>query len=130
MPWFWNVTLPSFVRCVLFVFCKQQCFSPSLQILVSSNGLTPSPIPSPTRRFRWLFLNSHIKCNLFCIIFTVRVGCSIMVKIKIQIMGYQGNNFYLFPLLKQYAKPWRAYCVEKIPLHVFCDHLNSKLKIV
>lgn len=33
--------------------CKQQCFSPSLQILVSSNGLSPSPIPSPTRRFRW-----------------------------------------------------------------------------
>ncbi|XP_028315822.1 protein FAM122B isoform X3 [Gouania willdenowi] len=28
-----------------------QCFSPSLQILVSSNGLTPSPVPSPTRRF-------------------------------------------------------------------------------
>uniref|UniRef100_A0A672HP86 Protein FAM122A-like n=1 Tax=Salarias fasciatus TaxID=181472 RepID=A0A672HP86_SALFA len=30
---------------------KKQCFSPSLQIQVSSNGLTPSPIPSPTRRF-------------------------------------------------------------------------------
>lgn len=29
---------------------KKQCFSPSLQILVSSNGLSPSPIPSPTRR--------------------------------------------------------------------------------
>ncbi|XP_030621888.1 protein FAM122B isoform X2 [Chanos chanos] len=29
----------------------KKCFSPSLQILVSSNGLTPSPIPSPTRRF-------------------------------------------------------------------------------
>ncbi|KPP76445.1 protein FAM122A-like, partial [Scleropages formosus] len=27
----------------------QQCFSPSLQILVSSSG--PSPVPSPTRRF-------------------------------------------------------------------------------
>ncbi|XP_018598766.1 protein FAM122A-like [Scleropages formosus] len=31
---------------------KKQCFSPSLQILISSNGLTPSPIPSPTRRFK------------------------------------------------------------------------------
>ncbi|MFT7802139.1 protein FAM122A-like [Arapaima gigas] len=30
---------------------KKQCFSPSLQILVSSNGLTPSPAPSPTKRF-------------------------------------------------------------------------------
>uniref|UniRef100_A0A673MIP4 Protein FAM122A-like n=1 Tax=Sinocyclocheilus rhinocerous TaxID=307959 RepID=A0A673MIP4_9TELE len=30
---------------------KKQCFSPSLQILVTSNGLTPSPVPSPTRRF-------------------------------------------------------------------------------
>uniref|UniRef100_A0AAY4D4V4 F122A protein n=1 Tax=Denticeps clupeoides TaxID=299321 RepID=A0AAY4D4V4_9TELE len=30
----------------------KQCFSPSLQILVSSNGLTPSPIPSPTRRLQ------------------------------------------------------------------------------
>ncbi|KAI1898181.1 hypothetical protein AGOR_G00069700 [Albula goreensis] len=30
---------------------RKQCFSPSLQILVSSNGLTPSPVPSPTRRF-------------------------------------------------------------------------------
>ncbi|CAL8236570.1 unnamed protein product [Boreogadus saida] len=30
---------------------KKQCFSPSLQSLVSSNGLSPSPIPSPTRRF-------------------------------------------------------------------------------
>uniref|UniRef100_A0A6I8SF55 PABIR family member 3 n=1 Tax=Xenopus tropicalis TaxID=8364 RepID=A0A6I8SF55_XENTR len=29
----------------------KQCFSPSLQILVSSNGLPPSPTPSPTRRF-------------------------------------------------------------------------------
>ncbi|XP_063280817.1 PABIR family member 2-like isoform X5 [Prinia subflava] len=28
-----------------------QCFSPSLQMFVSSNGLPPSPIPSPTRRF-------------------------------------------------------------------------------
>ncbi|XP_023653466.1 protein FAM122B isoform X2 [Paramormyrops kingsleyae] len=28
---------------------KKQCFSPSLQILVSSSG--PSPVPSPTRRF-------------------------------------------------------------------------------
>ncbi|XP_075429306.1 P2R1A-PPP2R2A-interacting phosphatase regulator 1-like isoform X4 [Ascaphus truei] len=28
-----------------------QCFSPSLQIFVSSNGLPPSPTPSPTRRF-------------------------------------------------------------------------------
>ncbi|XP_031645654.1 protein FAM122B isoform X2 [Oncorhynchus kisutch] len=30
---------------------KKQCFSPSLQIPVSSHGLSPSPIPSPTRRF-------------------------------------------------------------------------------
>ncbi|KAF4788968.1 hypothetical protein TURU_155299 [Turdus rufiventris] len=29
----------------------KQCFSPSLQMFVSSNGLPPSPIPSPTRRF-------------------------------------------------------------------------------
>ncbi|XP_053555248.1 P2R1A-PPP2R2A-interacting phosphatase regulator 1 isoform X2 [Bombina bombina] len=29
----------------------KQCFSPSLQIFVSSNGLPPSPTPSPTRRF-------------------------------------------------------------------------------
>ncbi|XP_018088614.2 P2R1A-PPP2R2A-interacting phosphatase regulator 1 [Xenopus laevis] len=28
----------------------KQCFSPSLQMFVSSNGLPPSPIPSPTRR--------------------------------------------------------------------------------
>ncbi|XP_015715821.1 protein FAM122A isoform X5 [Coturnix japonica] len=28
-----------------------QCFSPSLQSLVSSSGLPPSPSPSPTRRF-------------------------------------------------------------------------------
>lgn len=46
--WYW--TLP--LLCVL-CGCEQQCFSPSLQILVSSNGLTTSPIPSPTRRFRW-----------------------------------------------------------------------------
>ncbi|XP_040835123.1 PPP2R1A-PPP2R2A-interacting phosphatase regulator 1 isoform X2 [Ochotona curzoniae] len=29
----------------------KQCFSPSLQSFVSSNGLPPSPIPSPTTRF-------------------------------------------------------------------------------
>ncbi|KAM6056854.1 P2R1A-PPP2R2A-interacting phosphatase regulator 1 isoform 1-T1 [Theristicus caerulescens] len=29
----------------------KQCFSPSLQSLVSSSGLPPSPSPSPTRRF-------------------------------------------------------------------------------
>ncbi|XP_068104000.1 PPP2R1A-PPP2R2A-interacting phosphatase regulator 1-like [Hyperolius riggenbachi] len=29
----------------------KQCFSPSLQMCLSSNGLPPSPIPSPTRRF-------------------------------------------------------------------------------
>ncbi|KAF2975831.1 hypothetical protein EK904_008888, partial [Melospiza melodia maxima] len=29
----------------------KQCFSPSLQSLVSSTGLPPSPSPSPTRRF-------------------------------------------------------------------------------
>ncbi|MGH0186912.1 UNVERIFIED_CONTAM: hypothetical protein FKN15_022760 [Acipenser sinensis] len=32
----------------------KQCFSPSLQIFVSSNGLPPSPVPSPTRRFTTL----------------------------------------------------------------------------
>ncbi|TWW55830.1 Protein FAM122A [Takifugu flavidus] len=37
--------------CACVLWREQQCFSPSLQILVSSNGLTPSPIPSPTRRF-------------------------------------------------------------------------------
>ena len=35
-----------------FLSLSQQCFSPSLKILVSSNGLTSSPVPSPTRRFR------------------------------------------------------------------------------
>ncbi|XP_075043364.1 PABIR family member 2-like isoform X4 [Mixophyes fleayi] len=29
----------------------KQCFSPSLQMCLSSNGLPPSPVPSPTRRF-------------------------------------------------------------------------------
>ncbi|XP_063793537.1 PABIR family member 2-like isoform X7 [Pseudophryne corroboree] len=28
-----------------------KCFSPSLQMCLSSNGLPPSPVPSPTRRF-------------------------------------------------------------------------------
>ncbi|KAM9470010.1 protein FAM122B isoform 1-T1 [Clarias gariepinus] len=41
---------------------KKQCFSPSLQILVSSNGLTPSPIPSPTRRFSSRRSQSPINC--------------------------------------------------------------------
>ncbi|XP_062332765.1 protein FAM122B isoform X3 [Osmerus eperlanus] len=39
-----------------------QCFSPSLQILVSSNGLTPSPVPSPTRRFSSRRSQSPINC--------------------------------------------------------------------
>ncbi|XP_062332763.1 protein FAM122B isoform X1 [Osmerus eperlanus] len=41
---------------------KKQCFSPSLQILVSSNGLTPSPVPSPTRRFSSRRSQSPINC--------------------------------------------------------------------
>lgn len=41
---------------------KKQCFSPSLQILVSSNGLNPSPIPSPTRRFGSRRSQSPINC--------------------------------------------------------------------
>ncbi|KAG5843627.1 protein FAM122A-like isoform X1 [Anguilla anguilla] len=41
---------------------KKQCFSPSLQILVSSNGLNPSPIPSPTRRFNSRRSQSPINC--------------------------------------------------------------------
>ncbi|XP_066571301.1 protein FAM122B isoform X3 [Amia ocellicauda] len=40
----------------------KQCFSPSLQILVSSNGLPPSPIPSPTRRFTTRRSQSPINC--------------------------------------------------------------------
>ncbi|KAM8952663.1 P2R1A-PPP2R2A-interacting phosphatase regulator 1-like isoform 1-T1 [Pelodytes ibericus] len=40
----------------------KQCFSPSLQILVSSNGLPPSPTPSPTRRFTTRRSQSPINC--------------------------------------------------------------------
>ncbi|NWW41027.1 F122A protein, partial [Panurus biarmicus] len=36
----------------------KQCFSPSLQSLVSSSGLPPSPSPSPTRRFSRQHLSS------------------------------------------------------------------------
>ncbi|KAM7160782.1 P2R1A-PPP2R2A-interacting phosphatase regulator 1-like isoform X3 [Lepidochelys kempii] len=39
-----------------------QCFSPSLQMFVSSNGLPPSPIPSPTRRFSNRRSQSPINC--------------------------------------------------------------------
>ncbi|XP_038630996.1 protein FAM122B isoform X5 [Scyliorhinus canicula] len=39
-----------------------QCFSPSLQIFVSSNGLPPSPTPSPTRRFATRRSQSPINC--------------------------------------------------------------------
>lgn len=40
----------------------KQCFSPSLQIFVSSNGLPPSPVPSPTRRFTTRRSQSPINC--------------------------------------------------------------------
>ncbi|CAM5166691.1 unnamed protein product [Natator depressus] len=40
----------------------KQCFSPSLQMFVSSNGLPPSPIPSPTRRFSNRRSQSPINC--------------------------------------------------------------------
>ncbi|XP_065413424.1 P2R1A-PPP2R2A-interacting phosphatase regulator 1-like isoform X3 [Chrysemys picta bellii] len=40
-----------------------QCFSPSLQSLVSSSGLPPSPSPSPTRRF----LNRRSQSPIHCI---------------------------------------------------------------
>ncbi|KAM4696928.1 P2R1A-PPP2R2A-interacting phosphatase regulator 1-like [Rhinophrynus dorsalis] len=40
----------------------KQCFSPSLQMFVSSNGLPPSPIPSPTRRFVTKRSQSPINC--------------------------------------------------------------------
>uniref|UniRef100_A0A4W3IS34 PABIR family member 2 n=1 Tax=Callorhinchus milii TaxID=7868 RepID=A0A4W3IS34_CALMI len=40
----------------------KQCFSPSLQIFVSSNGLPPSPVPSPTRRFATRRSQSPINC--------------------------------------------------------------------
>lgn len=43
-------------------FCSQQCFSPSLQSLVSSSGLPPSPSPSPTRRFSSRRSQSPINC--------------------------------------------------------------------
>ncbi|XP_065585496.1 P2R1A-PPP2R2A-interacting phosphatase regulator 1 isoform X3 [Cyrtonyx montezumae] len=39
-----------------------QCFSPSLQSLVSSSGLPPSPGPSPTRRFSSRRSQSPINC--------------------------------------------------------------------
>ncbi|XP_015715819.1 protein FAM122A isoform X4 [Coturnix japonica] len=39
-----------------------QCFSPSLQSLVSSSGLPPSPSPSPTRRFSSRRSQSPINC--------------------------------------------------------------------
>ncbi|MEE6496664.1 hypothetical protein FKM82_002455 [Ascaphus truei] len=40
----------------------KQCFSPSLQMFVSSSGLPPSPIPSPTRRFTTRRSQSPINC--------------------------------------------------------------------
>ncbi|XP_040179667.1 PPP2R1A-PPP2R2A-interacting phosphatase regulator 1-like isoform X1 [Rana temporaria] len=40
----------------------KQCFSPSLQMCLSSNGLPPSPIPSPTRRFTTRRSQSPINC--------------------------------------------------------------------
>ncbi|XP_063793535.1 PABIR family member 2-like isoform X5 [Pseudophryne corroboree] len=40
----------------------KQCFSPSLQMCLSSNGLPPSPVPSPTRRFTTRRSQSPINC--------------------------------------------------------------------
>ncbi|XP_075043363.1 PABIR family member 2-like isoform X3 [Mixophyes fleayi] len=40
----------------------KQCFSPSLQMCLSSNGLPPSPVPSPTRRFTARRSQSPINC--------------------------------------------------------------------
>ncbi|XP_075415971.1 PPP2R1A-PPP2R2A-interacting phosphatase regulator 1 [Tenrec ecaudatus] len=40
----------------------KQCFSPSLQSFVSSNGLPPSPIPSPTTRFSTRRSQSPVNC--------------------------------------------------------------------
>ncbi|XP_063793536.1 PABIR family member 2-like isoform X6 [Pseudophryne corroboree] len=39
-----------------------KCFSPSLQMCLSSNGLPPSPVPSPTRRFTTRRSQSPINC--------------------------------------------------------------------
>ncbi|XP_042548313.1 P2R1A-PPP2R2A-interacting phosphatase regulator 1-like isoform X2 [Dipodomys spectabilis] len=65
----------------------KQCFSPSLQSFVSSNGLPPSPIPSPTTRFTTRRNQSPINCIRPSVLGPLKRKCEMETK-------YQPKRFF------------------------------------
>ncbi|XP_062939278.1 PABIR family member 2 isoform X11 [Cynocephalus volans] len=103
----------------------KQCFSPSLQMFVSSSGLPPSPVPSP-RRFSSRRSQSPVKC--------IRPSALGPLKRKGEMETesqpkrlFQGTTNMLSPDAAQLSdlSSWWCYQGEEIPALTRCvEHLQ------
>lgn len=82
----------------------KQCFSPSLQSFVSSNGLPPSPIPSPTTRFSTRRSQSPINCIRPSVLGPLKRKCDMETEYQPK-RFFQGITNMLSPDVAQLSDP-------------------------
>lgn len=103
----------------------KQCFSPSLQMFVSSSGLPPSPVPSP-RRFSSRRSQSPVKCIRPSVLGPLKRKGEMETESQPKRL-FQGTTNMLSPEAAQLSdlSSWWCYQGEEIPALTRCvEHLQ------
>ncbi|XP_049560935.1 PABIR family member 2 isoform X9 [Orcinus orca] len=103
----------------------KQCFSPSLQMFVSSSGLPPSPVPSP-RRFSSRRSQSPVKCIRPSVLGPLKRKGEMETESQPKRL-FQGTTTMLSPEAAQLSdlSSWWCYQGEEIPALTRCvEHLQ------
>ncbi|XP_022382029.1 protein FAM122B isoform X10 [Enhydra lutris kenyoni] len=103
----------------------KQCFSPSLQMFVSSSGLPPSPVPSP-RRFTSRRSQSPVKCIRPSVLGPLKRKGEMETESQPKRL-FQGTTSMLSPEAAQLSdlSSWWCYQGEEIPALTRCvEHLQ------
>ncbi|XP_012373386.1 PABIR family member 2 isoform X4 [Dasypus novemcinctus] len=103
----------------------KQCFSPSLQMFVSSSGLPPSPVPSP-RRFSSRRIQSPVKCIRPSVLGPLKRKGEMETESQPKRL-FQGTTNMLSPDAAQLSdlSSWWCYQGEEIPALTRCvEHLQ------
>ncbi|XP_020752652.1 PABIR family member 2 isoform X8 [Odocoileus virginianus] len=103
----------------------KQCFSPSLQMFVSSSGLPPSPVPSP-RRFSTRRSQSPIKCIRPSVLAPLKRKGEMETESQPKRL-FQGTTNMLSPEAAQLSdlSSWWCFQGEEIPALTRCvEHLQ------
>ncbi|XP_022409980.1 protein FAM122B isoform X9 [Monodon monoceros] len=102
-----------------------KCFSPSLQMFVSSSGLPPSPVPSP-RRFSSRRSQSPVKCIRPSVLGPLKRKGEMETESQPKRL-FQGTTTMLSPEAAQLSdlSSWWCYQGEEIPALTRCvEHLQ------